>query len=154
MASEIEKNFIEPYDFLFYFSPSIPYNFPPDRVPKNLCEEQLLTVIKCYTDHPKSSDQMKRGFDCHKYASEFNECKRRRDMRIFHEIQAWEKSHYESLKPANKSNYIKTLQEEKQELEKLFEAVPASEGFAERRWKIYNDLIQTKWRMGYLEKIF
>ena len=75
-------------------------------------------------------------------------------MRIFHEIQAWEKSHYESLKPANKSNYIKTLQEEKQELEKLFEAVPASEGFAERRWKIYNDLIQTKWRMGYLEKIF
>ena len=154
MSSEIEKNFIEPYDFLFYFSPSIPYNFPPERVPQNLCEEQLLTVIKCYTDHPKASDQMKRGFDCHKYASEFNECKRRRDMRIFHEIQTWEKSHYQGLKPSNKTNYLKTLHEEKQELEKQFESVPASEGFAEKRWKIYNDLIQTKWRVGYLESLF
>jgi hypothetical protein len=96
---------------------------------------------------------MKRGFDCHNFASEFNECKKRRDLHLFNEIQNWETSHFQGLRNENRSLYLKNLEEEKVELEKSFNSVPASEGSAEKRWRLYTDLMQTKWRIGYLEKL-
>jgi len=28
-----EKTFLEPYDMLYYYSPSVPYDFPKERLP-------------------------------------------------------------------------------------------------------------------------
>jgi len=153
MGSEVDKKFIEPYDFLYYFSPTIPYNFPAERVPKNLCEEQLLSTMKCYGDHPKASDEIKRGTDCARFASEFNECKRRRDSIMFREIQDWETDNFKGLRIENKKTYLRDLQEERSGLQNTFENLPASENSAEKRWRIYTDLLQTKWRINYLEQL-
>lgn len=153
MANEVQKRFIEPYDFLYYFSPSIPFEFPPERVPKNLCEEQLLAVMKCYGDHPKASDEIKRGTDCARFSSEFNECKRRRDSLIFREIQDWETEKFKNLKSENKKVYLKNLEEERAAFQNSFENIPAIENSAEKRWRVYTDLLQTKWRINYLEKL-
>ena len=150
----INKNFVEPYDFLFYYSPSIPYDFPKERIPKSLCEESLLLVYKCYLDYPKQGEEAKRAEDCHIYSNEFNQCKRRRDMLIFHEIQEWEIEHIKKLKPELQNIYISSLQEELQQLRLNFEKVPASENTAEKRWRINADIMQTKWRIEYIKKVF
>ena len=147
----INKSFIEPYDFLFYYSPSIPYGFPKERVPKSLCEESLLSVYKCYLDYHKQSEEVKRGEDCHKYANEFNQCKRRRDMQIFQEINKWEVEHVSQLKPEVQKIYVSSLKEELHQLYTNFENTPASENTAEKRWRINADIMQTRWRINYLK---
>jgi hypothetical protein len=149
----INKTFTEPYDFLFYYSPSIPYDFPKSRMPKSLCEEFLLSTYKCYLDYEKQGEERLRGEECDRYSSEFNQCKRRRDMQLYHEIEQWETEHFNKLKPEVKNLYLSSLQEELQNLKKNFENTPASEETAEKRWRINADIIQTKWRIGYLKNI-
>lgn len=150
----INKNFVEPYDFLFYYSPTIPYAFPKERIPKSLCEESLLSVYKCYLDFPKQGEDVQRAEHCHKYSNEFNQCKRRRDMHIFHEINQWETEHVSELKPELQKIYYSALQEELQQLSFQFEKTPASEGTAEKRWRINADIMQTRWRINNLKDKF
>lgn len=149
----ISKRFIEPYDFLLYYSPSIPYDFPKEKIPKQLCEESLLLTYKCYTDFPKQTEEILRGEACDKYASEFNNCKKRRDMTLFHDIKEWETERFNSLKPPLKSLYINSIKEEHEQLMKKFEETPASDENSEKRWRINADIIQIRWRLDYLKKL-
>ena len=32
----IDKDFVEPYDMLYHYSPSIPYDFPKEKLPKEI----------------------------------------------------------------------------------------------------------------------
>lgn len=150
----IQKLHVEPYDFLFYTSPTIPYDFPKERLPKSLCEVSLLTVMKCYLDFSKQSEELLRAKACHSFSHEFNQCKRRRDMAIFNEIRDWEREKFTGLKNDNKEIYIKSLEEELGVLKNDFEKIPASESTAEKRWRINADIMQTKWRIEYLKAMF
>lgn len=84
----VDKHQVEPYDFLFYFSPTIPYDYPKEKVPPNLCELPLLKVYKCFLDYTKNADELKRAKHCRMYSAEFNNCKKRRDMQIFKDIRS------------------------------------------------------------------
>lgn len=146
----IDKVFLEPYDLLFYYSPSVPFDFPAEKLPKNVCEKELLLTYKCFRSFPKQSDDVGKGKYCHEYTSAFNQCKRRRDMQIFHEIKQWETEKYGTLPEELRLVYLGGLQQELNELREQFENTAAVEGNSSKRWRIHSDILQTKWRISYL----
>ncbi|CAG9313952.1 unnamed protein product [Blepharisma stoltei] len=148
-----DKRQVEPYDFLYYYSPSIPYDFPKERIPKNLCEKQLLLVFKCFLDYPKKSEDVRRARHCQKFSIEFNECKKRRDMDLYKEIRAWEEERVKNLKPELRAVYVNALKEEVSDLRSNFEQIPATDQNANKRWRINADILQTQWRIRYTEEL-
>jgi len=149
----VDKDFVEPYDMLYYYSPSVPYDFPKERVPQNLCEKELILMSKCILNFHKQSEDVKRARYCHKYASELNQCKRRRDMRIWAEIKSWEDERVQNLKPELRQVYLNSLKEELHELKSEFEKVTATDENANKRWRLNADILQTQWRVSNIDTL-
>jgi len=150
---ENSKEFYEPYDLLFYHSPTIPYDFPKQRLPQSLCELELLKLMKCFREAPNHRDEVERATLCQPYTQEIYHCKRRRDLNIWANIKEWETERVTAMTAPVKRLYANALREELKELNDEFEQVPASEDNRSKRWKLSSDIMQTEWRLGYVEKL-
>lgn len=69
------------------YSPSLPENFPKERLPKELCMDKLLFFARCMTHSPE-------GIMCTEMYSDFKYCKQTRNTRIFNSIKEWEIEKY------------------------------------------------------------
>ena len=147
------KEFYEPYDLLFYHSPTIPYDFPKDRIPQSLCETELLGLMKCFRDFNDQRDEIGRSKTCHPYTQQLYHCKRRRDINIWANIKQWETERVTAMSTQVKGMYVNSIREELNELRQEFEQVPASEENRSKRWKLSSDIMQAEWRLGYVEKL-
>jgi hypothetical protein len=149
----IDKDFVEPYDMLYHYSPSIPYDFPKENLPKEICQKPLLLLYKCYLDYDNANEEVRRGRHCNKFANDFYHCKRRRDMNIFGLIRDWETEKVGEMSDNLKAKYVSGLNEELNELKKEFEKVPATEENSAKRWRLNADILQTEWRVNYTSSL-
>ena len=147
----VDKTCLEPYDLVYYYSPTVPYEFPKEKLPQNVCERELLQVYKCYRSFPKQSEDLQRAEACSTQTSVLNQCKRRRDMQIFHAIREWETEKYQSLPESLRPNYLSRLTQDLDQLKTRFEGIPATEANASLRWRMNSDILQTQWRLNYLQ---
>lgn len=150
---ENKKDFYEPYDLLFYHSPTIPYDFPKERLPKSLCEVEQLRLMKCFRDFDNQRDDIARARACQSSTQDLYHCKRRRDINIWANIKLWETDRVTAMTTQMKGLYANALRDELKELKAEFEQVPASEENLSKRWRLSSDIMQTEWRLGYVEKL-
>ena len=145
----ITKQAIEPHDMLFYQSPSVPYDYPAEDLPKDTCQKQLLLFYKCYADFADQMDDIGKSLKCHTFSHDFYHCKKRRDMDIWAGIKRWDESRMQGMTEEIRKVYVESLQDEMTQLTEEFEKTPANEENKGARWRLSSDINQTQWRIGY-----
>ena len=63
-------------------SPSIPKNFPKERLPQDLCQHSLTRMLRCLMGSQANK--------CGEVNKLYYYCKRERDAQLFRSIQDWE----------------------------------------------------------------
>ncbi|CAI2383545.1 unnamed protein product [Moneuplotes crassus] len=134
-----------PKDFQKEPMPKIPYDFPKERLPLNLCEIELADILKCvnYTGYT---------IQCSHYMTKYYLCKKKRDTAIFGEIQEWETEKYSKLGLQERRDYIQTIKDENDELNKKLKTAVKENQDENLQWRLSSDLKQNKWRVEYLSE--
>ena len=142
-------------------SPTIPYDFPKERLPAEKCQNALTQMLVCLM-----GSQANR---CGLENKAFFQCKRERDAQLFTSIKTWELEYFAKhsfLKNNQKIEvpdgaqglsdqqqaYLQSLEDQRVALIKRFESTPQSIANKHLRWRIAADIEQLKWRIGYLTK--
>ena len=142
-ANVIDNLYIINPNPLNEISPTLPKLFPLELIPKEKCENSILSLINCLK--VKNFDNTK----CKETQTNFYKCKQQRDNILFYNIKSWEIDKYNSMSKNEKSEYIKELLANK---EKLLELYEEKNNNSIKRIKIDNDIIQISWRISYLSK--
>eukprot|EP00347_Sterkiella_histriomuscorum_P016303 403353704 len=127
-------------------SPSIPHNFPKERLPNELCEKAFLFMTMCVFQKPTNA--------CGPQNKQYYECRRERDAYIFHQIKDWETEEVQKLNtPFERQNYLKELEQKKLEIMKKFEKTPQSINNKHKRWRMAADIEQYQWRTDNIKDL-
>ncbi|KAL4489300.1 hypothetical protein ABPG72_006364 [Tetrahymena utriculariae] len=128
------------------YSPSIPKEFPKEKIPKNLCEKELIKMIKC-------ERIFQTNYACVEDYEAFVQCKKQRDLELFKSIKEWEIDHFQKLQPHLRKLYFQGLTFKKDRLKQDYERIPSSFSYQNRQWRFMSDIEQIEWRLGYLKPI-
>lgn len=129
------------------YYPTIPEKFPSSRIPKNLCELELLKLYRCVVSRGDTEG-------CGKEYTGYTRCRRERDVKLFAEIKDWEIGHVRGLTMDERKDYVGELEKKRAACESELERIPYSSGFTNKMWRFQSELEQLKWRTDYINKTF
>lgn len=144
-------------------SPTIPYDFPKDRLPSDMCQNVLTKMLVCVMNSQANR--------CGPENKAYYQCKRERDAQLFTSIKEWEVEHFakhQFLKDSKakvvksdadgphsdqQRSYLQNLEDQRVALIQRFESTPQSIANKHLRWRIAADIEQLKWRIDYLSNL-
>jgi hypothetical protein len=128
------------------FSPTIPNKFPKELIPKEICENQMKSLLTCLIDNKFDN------VNCEQFQFKYFECKKWRDSLIFKRINEWEINEYDVMDEKQKVEHLDILKIKKLEFINLYDETEVIPKNRHRRIRISSDIEQLAWRINYLEK--
>jgi hypothetical protein len=126
-------------------SPTLPYEFPKELIPKEICELQLKNLLSCLLDN--DFDNVR----CEDMQYTYYECKKWRDSLLFKRIKEWEMDFFNKKDENEKNTHLANLKVKKLELIDTFEKIEVTPSNRGRRSRVSYDIEQINWRILYLE---
>ncbi|CDW78419.1 UNKNOWN [Stylonychia lemnae] len=133
-------------------SPSLPMNFPKERLPckiykitltimiAELCEEALIKMSLCVFQNQSNL--------CGQENRVYYNCRKERDAQIFTRIKEWEIEEIQKIPEFDKrQSYYDELEIKRAQIAKQFERTPSSMPNKNKRWRMAADIEQLQWRM-------
>ena len=140
----IESNFMFNPDPLAEPSPSLPDKFPLELLPKDYCENELLTLVECMIDNKFDN------IPCDAKQLNFYKCKRKRDSTIFSSIKDWECKEFKTFPNDKKTSYLKDLVDRKIKKQEDYEKAEYESNNIGYRKRLDSDIMQLNWRINYI----
>ncbi len=130
------------------YSPTLPAGFPKKLIPKEICENQMKSLLSCMLD--LNFDNV----ECEEQQFKYYECKKWRDSLIFKRIKEWESSEFEKLDKRAKIDHLDLLKVKKIEYINKYENVENIPKNRHKKIRVSSDIEQINWRIKYLEGIY